>query len=68
MKHTTKVCFFVVIVMNLIISYRVNRQLSIKMDAVIWAHDHTPSKSIKAIKALENRVYILECKGRKSNG
>ena len=60
MKHTTKVCFFVLFVMNMIICYRVSRQLNDKMDAVIWKHDHTPSKSIKVISALEDRIYSLE--------
>ncbi len=62
MKHATKACFFILFVVNMLICYRVNRQLNERMDAVIWTHDHTPSKSIKAIKVLEERIYELERK------
>ncbi len=65
MKHVTKVCFFTLFVINMIVCYRINRQLNTKMDAVIWAHDHTPSKSVKELRLLEDRIYAIEQNGRR---
>ena len=62
MSNATKATLFILFVINMIVCYRVNRNLSIRMNDVIWTHGHTPSKSIKAIKVFEDRVTLLESK------
>ncbi len=71
MKQSTKVTLFVIFMLNSIVSYRVYRFTTDTLEAAIWTHNHTPSKSIKVLQKmeqriidLETRIYILEQKGK----
>ena len=60
MKHSTKVVFFILFVVNSLVCYRISRQVNKRIDKILFIYEHTPPRLSVKLDELEQRVYYLE--------